>query len=34
MIITREVVESRHQLPGTGHEGPAVFEYIYALRRQ
>jgi hypothetical protein len=34
MIAMREVVESRHQLAGTGHDGPPVFEYTYALRRQ
>lgn len=32
MIISRQVVGSRHQLAGTGHDGPPVFEYTYALR--
>lgn len=25
------VVEEKRQLPGTGHEGPPVFEYVYTL---
>lgn len=25
------VIEERRQLPGTGHEGPPVYEYTYRL---
>lgn len=25
------VIEEKHQLPGTGHEGPPLYEYTYRL---
>lgn len=29
LIPPLEIRETKRQLPGTGHEGPPVFEYIY-----
>lgn len=31
LIGWKEVSEEKRQLPGTGHDGPPVFDYIYTL---
>lgn len=31
LIGWKEIVETKNQIPGTGHEGPPVFEYRYAM---
>jgi hypothetical protein len=32
LICDSRVIETKNQLPGTGHEGPPVFEYVYTLK--
>ncbi len=34
LIANEDVVESCVQLPGTGNEGPPVYEYTYTLKEK